>query len=105
MAPPTVTVTPGDLAGAASQVESLGSAIRTMQSPTFGAVANALAGFETATAATAADAAVKQALATVSGRMEQISAALRSGGNNFEQADEIAGKHLRAMGDLNTGRR
>lgn len=101
MAPPNVSVDPGELTAAGSTIGGYASSIRAIESPTFGAVANALPGFETAGAANESTQAVKQALTTISGRHEQLAGALKTGARTIVLCDDVAAAQLRSMGDLN----
>lgn len=99
--PKPVEVNPSSLADAARHLHSYGTSIRRIESPTFGAIRNSLAGFETASATDGLDGSVRQALTTIAGRHEQFGDALKSASSAVVNADYVAARLLESLGNLN----
>ena len=101
MTPKPVEVTPSSLTDAARHMASNGISIRAIESPTFGAITMAVPGFEVAAVADGVGASVKQALTTIAGRHEQFGDALDSAASVLVNVDNVAGRLLQSLGNLN----
>ncbi|MFE0751428.1 hypothetical protein [Gordonia sp. NPDC058843] len=94
-------VTPSSLTDAARHMASNGMSIRLIESPTFGAILMSMSGFEVAAVADSVGASVKQALTTIAGRHEQFGDALDSAASVLVNVDDVAGRLLQSLGNLN----
>ncbi|AWO86972.1 hypothetical protein DLJ61_20140 [Gordonia terrae] len=101
MAPKPVEVTPSSLTDASRHLATYGMSLRTMESPTFGAVKMSMTGFEVASVVDSVNASVKQALTTIAGRHEQFGDALDSAASVLVNVDDVAARLLQSLGNLN----
>ncbi len=102
---PRVSVTPEELSSAGSTLNGYGQAIRNVEAPTFGSVANSLQGFTTGTAASELGRVVATSLTTIACRHEELGDAMSCGSSTYQDADDQAAHRLKAVGDLNSGGR